>query len=116
MHKGTGSYRTYLPPSTTATFVPLFAVEDLPLSRTVPVVPEFAVKDLPLGRTLDADDDEMTNIYNTVKLQLKSPSPKMQYSVILGHASVFNRWHHCKFYIKFFIHFPCFTLELLRTP
>ena len=39
-------------PSTTATLVPEFAVEDLPLGRTANLVPEFPVKDLPLGRTL----------------------------------------------------------------
>ena len=39
-------------PSTTATLVPKFAVEDLPLSRTAALEPEFVLKDLPLGRTL----------------------------------------------------------------
>ena len=39
-------------PSTTATLVPEFAVDDLPLGRTAALVPGFAVKDLPLGRTL----------------------------------------------------------------
>ena len=38
-------------PSTTATLVPEFAVEDLPLGRTAAMVPEFTVNDLPLGRT-----------------------------------------------------------------
>ena len=36
-----------------ATFIPVFAMEDLPLGRTSALVTEFAVKDLPLDRTLE---------------------------------------------------------------
>ena len=39
-------------PSTTATLVSEFTVEDLTLGRTAALVPEFALKDLPLGRIL----------------------------------------------------------------
>ena len=45
-------------PSTTATMVPEFAVEDLPLDRTAILIPEFAVKDLPWAK------HSMMMIYN----------------------------------------------------
>ena len=48
--KSNGKLPHLFNPSTTATLVPEFAVEDLRLDRTATLVPAFAVKELPLSR------------------------------------------------------------------